>query len=76
MQSGPITTNDISSNPAHGEVYLIQHYVMKFISDFCKGGGYLRVIRFPYTNKTDRYDKTEILFKVALNFIPLTPILK
>jgi hypothetical protein len=25
MQSVPITTNVVSSNPAHGEVYLIQH---------------------------------------------------
>ena len=28
-----ITTNVVSSNPAHGEVYSIQHYVMKFASD-------------------------------------------
>jgi hypothetical protein len=27
--SVPITTNVVSSNPAHGEVYLIQHYVIK-----------------------------------------------
>ena len=26
MQSVPITTNIVSSNPAHGEVYTIQHY--------------------------------------------------
>jgi hypothetical protein len=25
----PITTNVLSSNPVHGEVYLIQHYVIK-----------------------------------------------
>jgi hypothetical protein len=25
MQSVPIATNIVSSNPAHGEVYLIQH---------------------------------------------------
>jgi hypothetical protein len=23
----------VSSNPVHGEVYLIQHYVIKFVSD-------------------------------------------
>jgi len=28
-----ITTNFVSSNPAHGEVYSIQHYVIKFVSD-------------------------------------------
>jgi hypothetical protein len=29
----PITTEVVSLNPAYGEVYLIQHYVMKFVSD-------------------------------------------
>jgi hypothetical protein len=33
-QSVPITTNVVSSNPAHGEVYSIQHYVIKFVNDF------------------------------------------
>ena len=28
----PITTNVVSSNPAHGEVYSIQHYVIKIVS--------------------------------------------
>jgi len=28
MQSMPITTNVVSSNPAHDEVYSIQHYVI------------------------------------------------
>jgi hypothetical protein len=30
-----------------GEVYSIQHYVIKFVSDLQQGGGFLRVIRFP-----------------------------
>jgi hypothetical protein len=29
----PITTKVVSSNPVHGEVYSIQHYVIKFVSD-------------------------------------------
>ena len=33
VQSVPITTKVVSSNPAHGEVYSIQHYVIKFVSD-------------------------------------------
>ena len=33
VQSVPINTNVVRSNPADGEVYSIQHYVMKFISD-------------------------------------------
>ena len=34
VQSVPITTNFASSSTAHGEVYTIQHYVIKFISGF------------------------------------------
>jgi len=33
MQSMPLTIKVVSSNPTHGEVYLIQHYVIKFVSD-------------------------------------------
>ncbi len=29
------------------EVYSIQHYVMKFVSDLRQVGGFLRVLRFP-----------------------------
>jgi hypothetical protein len=32
MQSVPITTEVVTSNPAHVEVYSIQHYVIKFVS--------------------------------------------
>jgi hypothetical protein len=42
MQSVPITTNAVSSNPVHGEVYSIQHYVIKFVSDLRQVGGFLR----------------------------------
>jgi len=33
MQSVPITTKVVSLNPAHGKMYLIQHYVINFVSD-------------------------------------------
>jgi hypothetical protein len=33
VQSVPITTNIVSLNFAHGEVYPIQHYMIKFRSD-------------------------------------------
>jgi len=33
MQSVPMTTKVVRLNPAHDEVYLIQHYVIKFVSD-------------------------------------------
>ena len=39
-QSVPITTV-VSSNPVHDEVYSIQHYVIKFVSDLRQVGGFL-----------------------------------
>jgi hypothetical protein len=45
-QSVPITTV-VSSNPVHDEVYSIQHYVIKFVSDLRQVGGFLWVLRFP-----------------------------
>ena len=47
MQSVPITTNVVSSNPAHGKVNSIKHYVIKFVSDLRQVGGFLRVLWFP-----------------------------
>jgi hypothetical protein len=41
MQSVPITINVASSNPAHGEVYLIQHYVIRLVSDLRQVSGLL-----------------------------------
>jgi hypothetical protein len=41
VQSVPSTTKVVSSNPVHGEVYLIQHYVIKFVSDLQQVGGFL-----------------------------------
>ena len=69
MQSVPITTKVVSLNPVHGKVYLIQHYVIKYVSDLRQVGDFLRVLWFS-TNKTDRHDITEILLKVAFNIIP------
>ena len=37
----------VSSNPAHGGVYSIQYYVIKFVSKLRHVGGFLRVLRFP-----------------------------
>ena len=34
------TSKVVSSNPAHGEVYSIQHYVIKFLSDFRQGASW------------------------------------
>jgi len=59
----------VSSSPLHGEVYSIQHYGIKFVSDLRQVDGFPHVLRFPPTNKTDRHDITEISWKVALNTI-------
>ena len=59
VQSVPITTRVVSSNPIHGEVYSIQHSVT------CD-----RSVVFFLVNKTDRHI-TEILLKVALSIINL-----
>ena len=72
MQSVSITTTFVSSNPAHGEVYSIQHYAIKFVSELQQVSGFLLVLRFPPPIKTNHYDITEILLKVALNTITLT----
>ena len=58
----PIIIKVVNSNPVHGEVYSIQHYVIKFVSDLRQVGGFLH-------QNTDRHDTTEILLKVALNTI-------
>jgi len=40
VQSVPITTKVVGFNPAHGEMYSIQHYVIKFVSDLQKVSGF------------------------------------
>ena len=59
LQAVPITTTIMGSNPAHGEVYSIQHYMIKFVSDLRQVGGF-------------RHDITEMLLKVTLSTITLT----
>ena len=73
MQSVPITTKGQSSNPVRGEVYSIQQYVIKFVSDLRQVGGFHWVLRFPPPIKIDRHDITEILLKLALNTINNKP---
>ena len=51
MQSVPVTTGVVSSNLAPGEVYSIQQYAIKFVSDLQLVGRFIRVIRFPPTIK-------------------------
>jgi hypothetical protein len=42
-----LTTIVVSLYPAHGEVYAIEHYVIKFVSDMQQVCGFLRVLWFP-----------------------------
>ena len=70
----PITTNVLSSNTAHGEVYSIQHYVIKFVSDLRHAGGFPPGTPASSTNKTDCHDVAEAWLKVALNTINITLI--
>ena len=65
MQSVPITTSVVSSNPAHGEVYSIQHYVIKFVSDLQQVNCFLHVLCFPSPIKNDRHYINDIFLKVA-----------
>ena len=46
----------------------------KFVSDLRQVGGFLLVLRFSSTNKTDRHDINERLLKVALNTIKQTVV--
>jgi len=57
----------VSSNPVHGEVYSIQHYVVKFVSV----GSFLRELRSPPPNKNwpPRY-KWNIIESGAKHLIP------
>jgi hypothetical protein len=57
-----MTTEVVSSNPAHGKVYSIQIYMIKFVSDLRQVGGFLHGHSFLHQkNPTDRHDIAEIL---------------
>jgi hypothetical protein len=60
VQSVSITNKVVSSNPVHGEVYSIQQYVIKFVSDLGQLYDFLRYS--VSSNKTDCHDISEILF--------------
>jgi hypothetical protein len=60
-ESVAITIDVVSSNHAHGEVYLIQNYVINFVSDLQQVGGSIWVPPVLSPNKTDCHDLTGIL---------------
>jgi hypothetical protein len=47
----PITTKVVSSNPAHGVVYSMQHCVIKLVSELRQVGSFLGVFQFPASIK-------------------------
>jgi hypothetical protein len=62
MQSVPIITKVESLNFAHGEVYSIQHYVLKFDCQWLAAGRWFSLgTSVSSTNKTDCHDITDIL---------------
>ena len=46
VQLVPITTSVVSLNPAHDEVYSIQHYVIKFVNELRQVSCFFRVLWF------------------------------
>ena len=60
------STKVVISNPTQGEVYSIQFYVIKFVSDLWQTGQWYSPQVTGFTYKTDCHDITEILLKVAL----------
>ena len=62
----------MSLNPIHGEVYSIQHYVIKVCQWLTTGRLFSPCPPVSSTNKTDHHDITEILLKVTLNTINQT----
>jgi len=47
VQLVAIISKVVNSNPVHGEVYSMQNYVIKFVSDLQKISGFLLVLQFP-----------------------------
>ena len=60
MQSVPITTKVVSSNPTYDVAYSTQHYVIIF-SVTCAGRWFSLGTQVSSTNKTDRHDVTNIV---------------
>jgi hypothetical protein len=63
-------TKVVSLIPAYGEVYLIQHYGIKFVSDLQYVSSFLCVLRFPPPVKlTKRHFQQYFSYIVEVSFI-------
>jgi hypothetical protein len=67
VQSLSITNKVVRSIPAGGEVFSIQHYVIKFVSVLRHVGGFSLGIPVFSTNKAVCHDIAKILLKVTFN---------
>jgi hypothetical protein len=74
MQSVPITTKIVSSNPTHGNVVLDTTLCHKICQWLATSLWFSPVTPDSSTNKTGHHEITEILLKVALNTINLNLI--
>jgi len=75
MQSVPITTNGVSSNPARGDGGVLDATLCDKVCQRLVAGRWFSLgTPVSSTNKTDRHDTTEKLLKVVLNTIILTLI--
>jgi hypothetical protein len=70
MESVPITTKVVSSNPTHVQVYSIKNYVIKLVG--VEGRFISLSIPVSSTTKDVSRNITEILLKVALSTITIT----
>jgi hypothetical protein len=69
MQPVPVITKVVNSHPAYGEVYLIQQYVIKSVSDLRQVGGFLRVLWYHPPIKVTAVNFKDILFLISLNIV-------
>ena len=73
VQSMAITTKVVITNPVHGEVYSIQIYVIKFLSDLRQVGGFLRILRFPSPIKLTTTNNRNIVESGVQHHKPTKP---
>jgi hypothetical protein len=66
VESVHITTTVVSSNLVDDEVYSIQHYVIKIVSDLQQVGCFLWVLRFPPPIKQITWTRFELTTVVVI----------
>ena len=72
QRHGFTSVNVVSSSPAHGKAFSIQHHVIKVCQWLAAGEWFFPGTPVFSSNKTDNHYITEILLKVVINTITLT----